>query len=1490
MAKKLSRFLGVLGSILLLLPPLAQAQSVKEATVATAANTAIAGQKKLVEQQLRTASAKRKTQATQKYFNAVKAQLAARGVDVSKLSFEQANEQAVRVIVELQAQPALKENITPTGSVPAVQQIDQASNRVINQQSNIKKQVEAITGTKVRRTYGYLFNGFSLVAKPSQIAQIKKVSGVKNVSIAQVYYPQDTTANELANVQKVWEANHLKGEGMVIAILDTGIDPTHKDLRISDPSKEKISVAQGNNFAKTLGYGKACNDKVPFAYNYADSTDQTIWDTGTTMHGMHVAGIAAANGEGDDPIKTAKGVAPEAQLLNLKVFSNTSNGATSDDLISAIEDSVKLGADVINMSLGSPSSNVDPKDPEQIAVTNAAKQGVIPVISAGNSGLSNSAKGDNIPFYQTADSATVGAPGVTAEAITVASAENSSLITDVTKIVDEQNKDIIGKAIVGQLSKSAKFEDLSGSAFYLAKNGKDGLPGIGQPQDFDSNVKGKIAVVARGAIAFTAKQENAKAAGARGMVIIDNNPNNNSQGFSWHEDFPTLGITTSDGKALVQAIQAAPAKIYKISVDKQQVPNKDQGKMSSFTSFGPNSDLSFKPEVTAPGGQIWSMANGNKYQNMSGTSMAAPFIAGATAIMVESLKKEGVALGNEQLTKFAKISIMNTAKPMLSSTDNGNVVSPRQQGSGLIQLDKAVDNRVTATTPTGEAAFSLKEIGASTSMNVTLTNRSNRDVKYTFNNHGGPWTNSDELNKSIGEVHFAGSSLTSDQNTIVVPANGQKQVTVHLNIMSQEKQKFVEGYIGFDSETSPNLVIPYLGFYGSWDQNKMIDQPAWEEGSIFGGGYFQDQDGNILGSSLPADQRGDQSEAPDFTSDQDKLKSYINPDTVAISPNADGHQDAAYPTFYLFRNGRDPKFEILNSQGKTIKIINQATSAQKAFYSADAGNFNSISGVALGWDGTVWDETKGKDSPVTDGTYTYRFKVNSVLNNQSSQTQDLKIKVDTKKPKLDQIKLVKENNDYYLKVNLSDENSGLENMGTVNVVVNGVSHEYELNDEDGKALPTQPLSLKLVAEQSESLRAGKNLIELGVLDNAANFGYEKAYLSAPGKAEHGLVVYNLQNGKRISTSTPEVDIKTNLITITGSYDHNFYLNGQLVKVDQDGLFSTKVLIPQNGIFRFSDDAQGNKLIDNFSTVIAMKIAPLAIKDANQTVKTDQKTYSLSGTVDPSIEKITIKGSQKNWVVAKADFAKDHTFTKNLDLVYGTNEFTITATDRDGNTTEPIKVTVITSYDDDPTRQVIFDDDDLDVGETKVINTTTKNFDPTNGSFTISGRLKKAVGTFKIAGEKVNYDRYSLKFSKTIKLPANGYKSVWIYVADEKGKDLVDGSIHFAIDTVTPTLKLNNSSDWKIDEKGDYHLSTLQRPFVIKGTASDNYSGFGVLINNNVVAVTPEQGVYTIANGFPVEFAYEVNPVPGINQYEISVIDLAGNKVTKHLFVNYLGSN
>src|SRR5690606_3539058 len=164
--------------------------------------------------------------------------------------------------------------------------------------------------------------------------------------------------------------------------------------------------------------------KVPYGYNYMDK-NQEILDLGpeASMHGMHVAGTVGANG--DPEAGGIKGVAPEAQLLAMKVFGNNPSMPSTfgDVIVKAIDDSVALGADVINMSLGSTAAYVDEKDLEQVAIRNAMENGVISAVSAGNSAMFG--YGFDDPYTENPDIGVVGSPGLASESIQVASIENN---------------------------------------------------------------------------------------------------------------------------------------------------------------------------------------------------------------------------------------------------------------------------------------------------------------------------------------------------------------------------------------------------------------------------------------------------------------------------------------------------------------------------------------------------------------------------------------------------------------------------------------------------------------------------------------------------------------------------------------------------------------------------------------------------------------------------------------------------------------------------------------------------------------------------------------------------------------------------------------------------------------------------------------------------------------------------------------------------------
>ena len=408
---------------------------------------------------------------------------------------------------------------------------------VLDSQGTVKTQVLRLSkNIKIRDTYYLLLNGFSVQAKAKDISKIENLPGVKHVTVCLQFYPDMNYSKNLTNVPEVWNDTNLKykGEGQVIAIIDTGIDMNHKDMKITDTSKEKLKPEQG------------FNDKVPYGYNFADNNTEVKAAPGTSEHGMHVAGIVAANGSDAEIAsnKAIKGNAPEAQLLAMKVFTNNPNfgSAFSDDIVAAIEDSVAHKADVINMSLGSAEAFQDTESAEQIAVKNANDSGTVCCISAGNSQYSLAP----YKFGDIMDDGTVGSPGIAEASLCVASYEN----TNITSYgIDYSSSD-------GQGSSPLLYTMCNVNPLDALKDTTNGYElvyaGLGTADDFANvgDLTGKIALVQRGSNTFVEKQENAQAANAMGIIVFDKDSNVNQPLSNMATDpsvtIPALFISTTD--------------------------------------------------------------------------------------------------------------------------------------------------------------------------------------------------------------------------------------------------------------------------------------------------------------------------------------------------------------------------------------------------------------------------------------------------------------------------------------------------------------------------------------------------------------------------------------------------------------------------------------------------------------------------------------------------------------------------------------------------------------------------------------------------------------------------------------------------------------------------------------------------------------------------------------------------------------------------------
>lgn len=255
----------------------------------------------------------------------------------------------------------------------------------------------------------------------------------------QVQAPANQADHVKGNVQSAWDQGY-KGQGTVVAVIDSGADPSHKDFQTM-PESPKLSKADVQKKIEQQGYGKYVNEKFPYVYNYADRDNDYITSDDTNSndspHGQHVSGIIAADGKPDGNKEYVVGVAPEAQLMQLRVFGQFSDEKT-DDIAKAIYDATNLGADVIQMSLGQGVADQQLTNIEQKAVQYAIDHGVFVSISASNNGHSGSVdntsnvtsvesyeSGSADGNYEPLNSSTVANPGASKNALTVA-AETSA--------------------------------------------------------------------------------------------------------------------------------------------------------------------------------------------------------------------------------------------------------------------------------------------------------------------------------------------------------------------------------------------------------------------------------------------------------------------------------------------------------------------------------------------------------------------------------------------------------------------------------------------------------------------------------------------------------------------------------------------------------------------------------------------------------------------------------------------------------------------------------------------------------------------------------------------------------------------------------------------------------------------------------------------------------------------------------------------------------
>ncbi|GED69430.1 hypothetical protein BRE01_31320 [Brevibacillus reuszeri] len=791
-----------------------------------------------------------------------------------------------------------------------------------------------------------------------------------------------TSSLDMIEATKAWEDAGVKGEGMVVSVVDTGVNPKHPDM----PAPRDKRLAQQKS---------GSTKKVIPGYNWADR-NQTTEDVGESQHGVHVSGIIAANGK-------MKGVAPEAQIISEKVFSNYQGEVPglSESILFAINDSITKKADVINLSLGSSAGYVDEVNTEQMAVKRAVDNGVIVVAAAGNDAYFGSDK----VRAQNPDIAMIGSPGLAPDAFAVASVNATSLaghsfsiqgVPGLERVVYLHGHVAAGTAInpVTTLLKS----------YPLVYMGK------GKKEDYNVSVKDKVVLLERGDISFDEKLRMAKEAGAVGAVIYNNETGPLLISAEHLKQFPAVSVLKQMGEKMAQAIKKG--KKVTITFDgeyaQNPMPYPDGGTISAFSSWGPTPDLQFKPEISAPGGGILSTVKDSDYAVKSGTSMATPHVAGGMALLKQAYQKQGRNLQGRQLVETLKAAAMNTAQPIMDPQQSVAAFekartpkmpySPRVQGAGLMQINKAIATPAMIVDAKGKAGVSLGEIGPATTFSLFVDNKfGKKPVTYQLQDEFGVLTDArkDGLNL-LTEGPLEGAKLQFSNPQVTVAPGKRSEVKVTLSIPpGTARNLFAEGYIAFqpDDKTFPTLRVPYFGFYGNWNEPRIMDEPMWEPGS-------QEKRTGVK-TTWYHDKRNDKWKYKDYlgvTGVGEAGAAKIDPAQIAFSPNGDGHYDTAAPSITFLRNARQVVVEVTDQSGKPIRTLVRDEKVVKYDQSKLGTPYYYTEREAWSWDGKAYVPEKGAYEQVADGQYHFSIKAKIDGRNANWQTLTLPIRVDTKPP------------------------------------------------------------------------------------------------------------------------------------------------------------------------------------------------------------------------------------------------------------------------------------------------------------------------------------------------------------------------------------------------------------------------------------------------------------------------------------------------------------
>ena len=875
---------------------------------------------------------------------------------------------------------------------------------------------------QVEHEYDNVLTGFALKAPAGALDAIRRAPGVRAAFLEREGHVNDGAtldaeggleasqnggqdpANLSAQLMMRTDQVAQKGEGKVIAVIDTGVDTTHQAFTGALAGTPALTPQKVAALSSQLGEGKTgvyISQKFPFAYDYADGdNDASPREGGSGFHGTHVAGIAAGNAD------KIIGTAPDAQVIVAKVTRSEDDALLDSALLASLDDMLVLHPDVINLSLGWTAGMDNEADTVYATVYKKLQDAGITVNAAAGNAFStgygnNSGKG--LPYASDPDSSVIDEPATYSSVVAVASVENALIRNAFT---------VNGKDIGYQRSrgmngeKVAYFSDLpAGTYEYVDAGFASEEDAAALKEKYPDGLAGKIALVSRGKMTYQKKVENLYDLHPAGILVY----NNVSVGSLiimnlTTQDLPAAFISQADGQAMLDAPE------HTLSIAEGQVlPQSSIYEASEFSSWGVSPDLRLKPEIAAPGGNVFSSIPNGAYEQTSGTSMATPQMAGISAIVLQRVQSDPLfaSMSARQQADVVQNLIMGTARPLTDAAQTtGALYSPRKQGAGLVDALAATTSSVYPTVVGApEQSRPKADLGDGTKgwhFDVTLHNLSGTAATYELSSQalseivdGGFFTehSSDWRGHGVEIAYSGAASASAEGATVTVPASGEATVGIDITPGSEfasyvadntPNGTFLDGFVRFTSKTDgqPDLAVPYLGFYGDWGKAPIFDALA-----SVGGAHTRASDivNGQTGASLGYNPLV---KAADRTGDPNPQRYVISRSTASGAPTI------LEPRTGTLRSVHSLTSTYTNEAGETVFSVTNHQNWKSVYLTSTEEN----TWVEAYHESTAFDANAEKFAQLPDGAYTLQIAASNDGPSSARQSISYNFRLDTKAP------------------------------------------------------------------------------------------------------------------------------------------------------------------------------------------------------------------------------------------------------------------------------------------------------------------------------------------------------------------------------------------------------------------------------------------------------------------------------------------------------------